>query len=120
MNTPGTADDDDVPDALNEQLGPNEAQCRQLQQLRERREAGLVSPHDMDMGFLDQLVTAGGSLRRADLKHETGEQVVVLGYDDLQVLGSLTFEHVVLGEQTIDADALLPGGVFVLFPDELA
>jgi hypothetical protein len=84
-------------DALENTLDPVAARKKQkLQDLAALREAKKLSPHDLDLNYLHQLNEFGQPLTRRDMKHETGDQALVLSYEDLRTLGCLDLSEEVL------------------------
>ncbi len=92
---------------------------KKLKDLATKREAQELSPHDFDLNFIHQLNQAGLPLTRKDLTHETGNQALILTYEEFQRLGCLDFVHVSEGRISIDPDDLDPNDVFILYPEEI-
>jgi hypothetical protein len=107
-------------DALENTLDPVAARKKQkLQDLAALREAKKLSPHDLDLNYLHQLNEFGQPLTRRDMKHETGDQALVLSYEDLRTLGCLDFIHSSGERMTVEAENLDPKDIFILYPHEV-
>lgn len=73
----------DAPISIQGIVPPVRTQKEQDAELRERREAGNLSPHRMDLNLIAELAQRGEPLRFSHLLHSSGPQAVFLTYQDL-------------------------------------
>ena len=92
---------------------------RKFRELVQRREAGLVSPHDFDLNFIFQLNQINAPLTRRHLRHESGNQAVVLTRDGFDSLGYIDFIHKSGERIRIERDDLDKYDVLILYPSDL-
>lgn len=92
---------------------------RKLSELAARRRAGEISPLNFDAGFLRQLNELNRPLTRADMRHSTGEQALVLTSAQLQEFGVLHFLHITGEEMHIEPESIDPDDVLILYPNEV-
>jgi|GEM_PF-2277104 len=88
------------------------------QGLKERREAGEISPFDVDKIELFNYSQGDVPLQRKDLQSATGEQAVVLTREDMNFLVDLYYIDKKGRRIELHLDEF-PGDVFILFPDDL-
>jgi hypothetical protein len=91
-----------------------------LAELAEHREKGKLSPFDLDLNDVAQLMKTGGTLTRRDMQHESGLQALVLTRADFDVIGTLKFVHRSYGELSIEPQSLHSDDVLILYPRQVA
>ena len=96
-----------------------ELDARRREHIESDRGAEKLSDYDLDLNFLWQLNGEGLPLTRKDLNHATGNQAVVLRFEDFETLGSIDFIHSSGERMVIEAESLSPDDVLILYPEEL-
>lgn len=118
-DTPVDAGKDAVKKKIGETLDPAERKKGKLAALAAKRESKEISEYDFDLNFLFQLNEAEMPLGRKDMRHESGEQAVVLTKEEFDVLGFIDFIHSSGERMVIGSESLDDGDVFILYPHEV-